>query len=44
MGMIDGKLSIKDMAAQMEQQRLMKSEDAEAAIRSFLIKMLDDAQ
>jgi hypothetical protein len=44
MGMIDGKCSIKDMAAQMEQQRLMNSQDAEAAIRSFLIKMLDDAQ
>ncbi|MGD8418614.1 MAG: class I SAM-dependent methyltransferase, partial [Pseudomonadales bacterium] len=43
MSLIDGKRSLKDMAALMEAQRLMPREDAEEAIRGFLIKMLDEA-
>ena len=44
MGLIDGRQSIKDMAAHMEKQRLMSREEAEPVIRSFLIKMYDDSQ
>ncbi len=44
MGMIDGQRSIRDMAKLMEQQKLMSREEAEASIRSFLIRMFDDAQ
>ncbi len=44
MGMIDGKRSIRDMAKLMEQQKLMSREEAEASIRSFLIRMFDDVQ
>ncbi len=44
MSMIDGKRTLKDMAALMAEQRLMTREEAEPAIRSFLIKMYDDAQ
>jgi len=44
MSLIDGKRSIMDMAAVLEQQRLMSKEEAIPAIRSFLTKMYDDAQ
>lgn len=44
MGMIDGRKSIRDMAAIMEQKRLMTRQDAEPAIRGFLIKMYDESQ
>jgi len=44
MGMIDGRRSIRDMAEQMEKQRLMTRDEAEPAIRSFLIKMHEDSQ
>jgi ubiquinone/menaquinone biosynthesis C-methylase UbiE/uncharacterized protein YbaR (Trm112 family) len=44
MSLIDGKRSIKDMAAVLEKQRLMSKEEAVPAIRSFLTKMHDDAQ
>jgi len=44
MGMIDGRRSIRDMAAIMEQKRLMTRQDAEPAIRGFLIKMFDESQ
>jgi SAM-dependent methyltransferase len=44
MAMIDGRRSVGDMAALMEQQRLMSRAEAEAAIRSFLIKMYDESQ
>lgn len=44
MGMIDGRRSIRDMAAIMEQKRLMTRQDAEPAIRGFLIKMYDESQ
>ena len=41
MAMIDGRRSIKDMAALMEDQRLMSRAEAEPVIRQFLIKMYD---
>ena len=44
MSLIDGKRSIKDMAAVLEKQRLMTKEEAEPAIRTFLTKMYDDSQ
>ncbi len=44
MSMIDGKRSLRDMALLMEQQRLMPQEEAQQAIRSFLIKMHEDSQ
>ena len=44
MSLIDGKRSIKDMAAVLEKQRLMSKEEAIPAIRTFLTKMYDDAQ
>jgi hypothetical protein len=43
MSMIDGNRTVKDMAALMEAQKLMEQEDAEVAIRGFLIKMHDEA-
>ena len=43
MSLIDGKRSLKDMAAAMEQQRLMTRKDAEVAVRGFLIKMFEEA-
>lgn len=44
MSLIDGKRSIREMAAVLESQRLMTKEEAEPAIRSFLTKMYDDSQ
>ncbi|HUQ52263.1 MAG TPA: class I SAM-dependent methyltransferase [Gammaproteobacteria bacterium] len=44
MSLIDGRRSIKDMAKLVVEQRLMSVEEAEPAIRSFLIKMHDDAR
>jgi hypothetical protein len=44
MSLIDGKRSIKDMAAVLEKQRLMTRDEAVPAIRTFLTKMYDDAQ
>ena len=44
MSLIDGKRSIKDMAIILENQKLMTKDEAEAAIRSFMTKMHDDAQ
>ena len=44
MSMIDGKRTIKDMSLLMEQQQLMTRQEAEPAIRNFLIKMFDDAE
>jgi len=43
MSLIDGQRSLKDMAAVMEAQRLMPQDEAETAIRGFLIKMLNEA-
>ena len=44
MSLIDGKRSIKDMAAVLESQRLMSKDEAIPAIRTFLTRMHDDAQ
>jgi uncharacterized protein YbaR (Trm112 family) len=44
MGLIDGRRSVRDMARLLVEQRLMTREDAEPAVRSFLLRMHDDAQ
>ena len=44
MSLIDGKRSIADMAKVMEEQKLMTRQEAEPAIRNFLIRMYDDSQ
>ncbi len=44
MSLIDGRRSLKDIAATMVEQRLLAPTEAEGAIRSFLVKMHDDAQ
>ena len=44
MSLIDGKRSIADMAKMMEDQKLMTRQEAEPAIRNFLIRMYDDSQ
>lgn len=44
MSMIDGRRSIKDMAQLLVEQRLMTAAEAEPALRSFFIKMHDDAR
>jgi SAM-dependent methyltransferase/uncharacterized protein YbaR (Trm112 family) len=44
MSMIDGQRSLRDMAALMEEHRLMPKAEAEAALREFLIRMYDESQ
>jgi hypothetical protein len=44
MTLIDGRRSIKDMAKLVVDQQLMSAAEAEPAIRSFLVKMHDDAR
>ena len=44
MSLIDGKRTIADMAKILEQQKLMTQQEAEPAIRTFLIRMYDDSQ
>ena len=44
MSLIDGKRSIKEMAAVLEKQRLMTRDEAIPAIRTFHTKMYDDSQ
>lgn len=44
MGLVDGRRSLKQMAELLEEQRLMTREEAEPAIRSFLLRMFDEAQ
>ena len=44
MSLIDGKRSIADIAQMLEQQKLMRAEDAESSIRGLLIKMFDASQ
>jgi hypothetical protein len=41
LAMIDGERTIRDMARLMEQQKLMAAEDAEPAIRRFLMRALE---
>src|SRR5690606_5746842 len=43
MTLIDGRRSLKDMAKVCVEQKLMSEAEAEPAIRSFLIRMFDDA-
>lgn len=43
MTLIDGRRSLKDMAAVLEEQQLMSRADAEVALRGFLLKMYDEA-
>lgn len=44
MSLIDGKRSLKDMAAILQQQGLMGRDEAESSLRTFLIKMYDDSR
>lgn len=44
MSLIDGRRTLRDMAVVLETQKLMTREEAESSIRSFLIKMYDDAE
>jgi hypothetical protein len=44
MSLIDGRRSLKDMARILVEQRLMSAEDAESALRGFLIKMYEEAR
>jgi SAM-dependent methyltransferase len=41
LAMVDGERTIRDMARLMEQQKLMTAEDAEPAIRRFLMRVLE---
>ena len=43
MSLIDGRRTIEDMAAVLEQRRLMPRDEAVPAIRGFLMRMYDDA-
>jgi len=44
MSLIDGKRTLKDIAKVLVDQRLMSEQEAEPAIRSFLIKMYEDSR
>jgi uncharacterized protein YbaR (Trm112 family) len=44
MSMIDGKRTLNDMAALLEQQQLMTKEEALPALRNFFTRMYDDAE
>ncbi|MCC5793221.1 MAG: class I SAM-dependent methyltransferase [Chromatiales bacterium] len=43
MSLIDGRRSLKEMAQLLEAQKLMSRQEAEQSIRSFLIRMFEDA-
>jgi SAM-dependent methyltransferase len=43
MSLIDGRRSLKDMAAELERQQLMSRGEAETALRGFLITMHEEA-
>lgn len=43
MTLVDGKRSLQEIAKVLEEQQLMPKEDAEVAIRGFLIKMFEEA-
>ena len=43
MSLIDGKRTIGDIAKLMEEQQLMRTAEAESAIRNFLTRMYDDS-
>lgn len=44
MSLVDGRRSIKDMARLIVEQRLMTAEEAEPALRSFFMRVHDDAR
>ena len=44
MALIDGRRSIRDMARMLVEQRLISAEDAEPAVRRFLIRMSEDSR
>ncbi len=44
MSLIDGRRSVADMAAILEERNLMTRQEAEPAIRNFLTRMYDDSQ
>jgi hypothetical protein len=44
MALIDGRRSIQDMARMLVEQRLMSEEEAEPAVRRFLIRMVEDSR
>jgi hypothetical protein len=44
MALIDGRRSIQDMARMLVEQRLMSEEDAEPAVRRFLIRMSEESR
>jgi cytochrome P450 len=44
MSLIDGRRSIRDMARILIEQRLMSEQDAEPAVRRFLIRMSEDGR
>jgi hypothetical protein len=44
MALIDGRRSIQDMARMLVEQRLMSEEEAESAVRRFLIRMSEDSR
>ena len=44
MSMIDGKRTLVDMAALLEQQQLMTKEEALPALRNFFTRMYDDSE
>jgi hypothetical protein len=44
MSLIDGRRSIADIAALLEEQRLMSAREAEASVRGLLIKLFDESQ
>ena len=44
MALIDGRRTVEDMAAVLEQQKLMPKAEAVPAIRNFLIRMYEDSQ
>ena len=44
MSLIDGRRTLKDIAKVLVDQRLMSEQEAEPAIRSFLMKMYDDSR
>jgi len=44
MSLIDGKRSLEQMAALLEQQKLMPKAEAVPAIRNFLTRMYEDSQ
>jgi hypothetical protein len=44
LSLVDGRRSLKDMAKLIVEQRLMTAEEAEPALRSFLMRVHDDAR